>query len=81
VRGSRHIAQQWRDADLIQPDAGITQENPTYLTWVARGKTSAEIAQILGPSAQLIDNARTKLGAATRTQAVVKAATDRLIEP
>jgi DNA-binding response OmpR family regulator len=55
------------------------------LTWVARGKTSAEIAQILGLTKRTVDfhldNARTKLGAATRTQAVVKAATGRLIEP
>jgi len=55
------------------------------LTWVARGKTSAEIAQILGLTKRTvdfhIDNARTKLGAATRTQAVIKAATGRVIEP
>jgi DNA-binding response OmpR family regulator len=55
------------------------------LTWVARGKTSAEIAQIVGVTKRTVDfhldNARTKLGAATRTQAVVKAATGRLIEP
>jgi len=55
------------------------------LTWVARGKTSSEIAQILGLSKRTvdfhIDNARTKLGAATRTEAVLKAATGRLIEP
>jgi DNA-binding response OmpR family regulator len=55
------------------------------LTWVARGKTSAEIAQILRLTKRTvdfhIDNARTKLGAATRTQAVIKAATGRLIEP
>ncbi|HEU4357860.1 MAG TPA: response regulator transcription factor [Xanthobacteraceae bacterium] len=55
------------------------------LTWVARGKTSAEIAQILGLTKRTvdfhIDNARSKLGAATRTQAVIKAATGRLIEP
>jgi len=55
------------------------------LTWMARGKTSAEIAQILGLTKRTvdfhIDNARTKLGAATRTQAVIKAATGRLIEP
>ena len=55
------------------------------LTWVARGKTSAEIAQILGLTKRTIDfhldNARTKLGEATRTQAVVKAAAGRLIEP
>ena len=55
------------------------------LTWVARGKTSAEIAQIVGLTKRTIDfhidNARSKLGAATRTEAVVKAATGRLIEP
>jgi DNA-binding NarL/FixJ family response regulator len=55
------------------------------LTWVARGKTSAEIAQILGLSKRTvdfhIDNARAKLGAATRTQAVMKAADGGLIEP
>jgi len=55
------------------------------LTWVARGKTSAEIAQILGLTKRTIDfhidNARAKLGAATRTQAVIKAATGRLIDP
>jgi DNA-binding response OmpR family regulator len=55
------------------------------LTWVARGKTSAEIAQILGLTKRTVDfhtdNARAKLGAATRTEAAIKAATGRLIEP
>jgi DNA-binding NarL/FixJ family response regulator len=55
------------------------------LTWVARGKTSAEIAKILGLSKRTIDfhidNARGKLGAATRTEAVMKAADGGLIEP
>jgi DNA-binding response OmpR family regulator len=55
------------------------------LTWVARGKTSAEIAQILGLTKRTVDfhldNARIKLDAATRTQAVIKAATGRLIDP
>jgi len=54
------------------------------LTWVARGKTSVEIAQIVGLTKRTvdfhIDNARGKLGAATRTEAVIKAATGRLIE-
>ena len=54
------------------------------LTWVARGKTSAEIAQILGLSKRTVDfhveNARTKLSAATRIEAAVKAATGRLID-
>jgi DNA-binding NarL/FixJ family response regulator len=55
------------------------------LTWVARGKTSMEIAQILGLTKRTIDfhidNARTKLDAATRTEAAIKAANARLIEP
>jgi DNA-binding response OmpR family regulator len=55
------------------------------LTWAARGKTSAEIAQILGLSKRTvdfhIDNARNKLGVATRIQAAIKAATAQLIEP
>jgi DNA-binding NarL/FixJ family response regulator len=55
------------------------------LTWAARGKTSAEIAHILGLSKRTvdfhIDNARGKLGAATRTEAVMKAADAGLIEP
>jgi len=54
------------------------------LTWVARGKTSAEIAQILGLSKRTVDfhveNARTKLSATTRIEAAVKAATGRLID-
>jgi DNA-binding response OmpR family regulator len=55
------------------------------LTWAARGKTSAEIAEILGITKRTVDfhvdNARAKLGAATRTAAVIKAAAGRLIEP
>jgi len=55
------------------------------LTWVARGKTSVEIAQILGLAKRTIDfhidNARGKLGAATRSEAVIKATSGRLIEP
>jgi DNA-binding NarL/FixJ family response regulator len=55
------------------------------LTWVARGKTSAQIADLIGLSKRTIDfhldNARIKLGATTRTQAAIKAAIGRLIEP
>jgi DNA-binding response OmpR family regulator len=55
------------------------------LTWAARGKTSAEIAVILGLSKRTvdfhIDNARIKLGAATRVEAAIKAAVGRLIHP
>ena len=55
------------------------------LTWAARGMTSTQIAQRLGMVKRTvdfhIDNARIKLGAATRSQAAVRAATLRLIEP
>jgi DNA-binding response OmpR family regulator len=55
------------------------------LTWAARGKTFAEIGQILGLSRRTVefhlDNARRKLGVPTRTQALIKAATGHLIEP
>ncbi len=55
------------------------------LTWAARGKTFAEIGQILGVSRRTIefhlDNARRKLGVPTRTQALIKAAVGQLIEP
>ena len=53
------------------------------LTWAARGKTSAEIGVILDLSKRTVDfhldNARTKLGAATRIEAAIKAVTGRLI--
>jgi DNA-binding NarL/FixJ family response regulator len=65
--------------------AALNDREVEVLTWVARGKTSMEIAKILGLTKRTVDfhtdNARTKLGAATRTEAVLKAATGRLIEP
>jgi DNA-binding NarL/FixJ family response regulator len=55
------------------------------LTWVARGKTSAEIAGLIDLTKRTVDfhldNARVKLGAATRTEAAIKAAIGKLIEP
>jgi DNA-binding NarL/FixJ family response regulator len=55
------------------------------LTRVARGKSSVEIARELGIVKRTvdfhIDNARTKLGASTRTAAVSKAVAAGLIEP
>jgi DNA-binding NarL/FixJ family response regulator len=64
---------------------GLNDRESEVLTWVARGKTSAEIAQILGLTKRTVDfhtdNARAKLGAATRTEAAIKAAAGRLIEP
>jgi DNA-binding response OmpR family regulator len=55
------------------------------LTWAARGKTSAEIAKIINLTKRTVDfhvdNARIKLGVATRIQAAIKATNCRLIEP
>jgi DNA-binding NarL/FixJ family response regulator len=55
------------------------------LTWVARGATSADIACRLKLSKRTVDfhvtNARIKLHARTRTEAVIKAATSGLIKP
>lgn len=65
--------------------AQLTGREKEALTWAARGKTSAEIAQILGLSKRTVDfhfdNARCKLGVATRIQAVMKAAFGQLIDP
>ncbi len=55
------------------------------LTWSARGKTSPEIAAILSLSKRTvnfhIENACRKLNVSTRTEAVVKASSGRLIDP
>ena len=63
----------------------LSEREISALTWSARGKTSDEIAVILGLSKRTvdfhIDNARAKLGVATRIQAVVKAVSGKLIEP
>jgi DNA-binding response OmpR family regulator len=71
--------------DLWPKRVDLNDREVETLTWAARGKTSAEIARILGLSKRTvdfhIDNARTKLGAATRVEAAIKAATGRLIEP
>ncbi len=54
------------------------------LTWAARGKTFEEIGTILSLSKRTVefhlDNARRKLGVATRTQALIKAAAGNLIQ-
>ncbi len=69
-----------------QPNSvALSKREVDALTWAARGKTSIEIAHILGLTKRTIDfhidNARAKLSATTRTEAVIKAATGRLIEP
>jgi DNA-binding response OmpR family regulator len=63
----------------------LTDRESEALTWAARGKTSSEIATILGLTKRTvdfhIDNARLKLNASSRMHAAVKAAAGGLIEP
>ena len=70
---------------LLPKPAKLNDREIEVLTLVARGKTSAEIARKLRLSKRTvdfhIDNARIKLRAATRTEAVVKAAHSGLIKP
>jgi DNA-binding response OmpR family regulator len=64
---------------------GLREREVQTLTWAARGKTFWEIGEILGLSKRTVEfhleNARRKLGVATRTQALIKAATGHLIHP
>jgi len=74
-----------RSARLAKLRPNLNDREIKTLTWAARGMTSTQIAQRLGMVKRTvdfhIDNARIKLGAATRSQAAVRAATLRLIEP
>jgi DNA-binding response OmpR family regulator len=64
---------------------GLREREVETLTWAARGKTFGEIAEILGLSKRTVEfhleNARRRLGVATRTQALIKAAKGHLIHP
>jgi DNA-binding response OmpR family regulator len=70
---------------LRLPGTELGPREAEALTWAARGKSSSEIAEILAISKRTVDfhiaNARAKLGVATRTQAVIKATTAKLIDP
>lgn len=63
----------------------LTPRECEVLLWAARGKTGWEIGQILNLTARTVtyhvENARAKLGAASRAQAVVAAMTLGLIRP
>jgi DNA-binding response OmpR family regulator len=65
-------------------NVGLREREVEALTWAARGKTFWEIGEILGLSKRTVefhlDNARRKLGVATRTQALIKAAAGHLIQ-
>lgn len=64
-------------------DAPLTQRERQCLSWAARGKKMPETAKILGITTRTvvfhIENARSKLGASTVTQAVAEAAHRGLI--
>ena len=70
---------------LLPQIVKLNEREAEVLTWVARGKKSVEIARKLRLSKRTVDfhvdNARIKLRAATRTEAVIKATAGGLIEP
>jgi DNA-binding response OmpR family regulator len=72
-------------SEIWPKNVGLAKRQVEALTWVARGKTSEEIARILGVSKPTVEfhvnNARIKLGVATRSEAVAKAIAGRMIEP
>jgi DNA-binding response OmpR family regulator len=69
---------------MLPTQVSLNERETEVLTWAARGKTSAEIAQIVDLAKRTVDfhadNARMKLNAATRMHAAVKAASCGLIE-
>jgi DNA-binding response OmpR family regulator len=71
--------------DFWPSEVSLNEREIETLTWAARGKTSSEIAQIIGLSKRTVDfhldNARVKLDASTRVEAAIKAASVRIIEP
>jgi len=77
----RHIAR----SEAWTQHTNLTDREIETLTWSARGKRSNEIADILSLSKRTVDfhieSAIHKLGVANRIEAVVKAASGRLIKP
>ncbi len=71
------------EAQKLQDVVVLTPRQRECLQWVRAGKSDWEIGMILGVSPQTvkehIDAARKKLGARTRTQAVIEALARRLI--
>ena len=83
-----------RDRDMLNasdaaagrgmPVGGLTDRERDVLSWAARGKTTGEIADILGLKSDTVDvhfrNNLRKLQANNRTQAVAKALVQGLID-
>jgi DNA-binding response OmpR family regulator len=71
--------------DVWSRHVALNEREVECLTWPARGKTSTEIATILGLTKRTVDfhieSACRKLTVSTRTEAVLKAASGHLINP
>jgi DNA-binding response OmpR family regulator len=71
--------------DAWSSKVALNEREIECLTWAARGKSSAEIAQIIATSKRNVDfhieSACRKLEVATRVQAAIKAVSGRLIDP
>jgi DNA-binding response OmpR family regulator len=71
--------------DIWSSKVAMNEREIECLTWAARGKSSAEIAQIIATSKRNVDfhieSACRKLEVATRVQAAIKAVSGRLIDP
>jgi DNA-binding NarL/FixJ family response regulator len=71
--------------DVWSRHVDLNEREVECLTWSARGKTSTEIATLLGLTKRTVDfhieNACRKLNVSTRTEAVLKAASGHLIDP
>ncbi len=84
ARISARLARVARNA-VWPKTVGLREREVETLTWAARGKTFEEIGAILSLSKRTVEfhleNARRKLGVATRTQALIKAAAGHLIQP
>jgi len=74
-----------RGAGAAENPAEVTIREAECLLWTARGKSAWETATVLGISERTVnfhvENARRKLSAQTKTQAVVQAIMQNLIRP
>jgi LuxR family quorum sensing-dependent transcriptional regulator len=68
----------------IEPRTVVTAREREVLAWAAHGKSAWEIGEILGIAKRTVDEhtqtAARKLGAANRTQAVVIAIRERIVD-
>jgi len=81
----RHRVSRGQEQEGSKPEFELTAREVQTLLWVARGKSSAEIAVILEVAERTvnfhIDNVIRKMGVATRVQAAVKATMLGLLNP